>query len=215
MVQEWQSRPLERTYPIVWLDALHVKVRTEGRVRNRAVYCILGINDDGQKDLLGLYLGENEGAKFWLHILSDLRDRGVEDILICCIDNLKGFAEAIETVFPKAIVQLCIVHQIRNSLKYVYYKDEREFMQDLKKVYKASTLTVSKCAMDSLEAKWGKKYPKVIASWLRNWDRLTSFFEFSPPIRRIIYTTNVIESFNKQLRKVTKTKGALPMKKHS
>ena len=210
MVQQWRSRPLEEVYPIVWMDALHVKVRTEGRVRNRAVYCIIGLNDEGMKHLLGIYLGENEGAKFWLQVLSDLRDRGVEDILIACIDNLKGFAEAVEAIFPETIVQLCVVHQIRNSLKYVYFKDEREFMKELKKVYKAPTLKAAEQKMDALEEKWGKKYPKVIASWRNNWLRLTSYYEFSPPIRRIIYTTNIIEGFHRQLRKVTKTKGAFP-----
>ena len=210
LVQQWRSRPLESLYPIVWLDALHVKVRIEGRVRTRAVYCILGLNDEGQKTLLGLYPGESEGARFWLQILSDLRDRGVEDILIACIDNLKGFAEAIETVFPRTIVQLCIVHQVRNSLKYIPFKNERAFLSDIKKVYKAKTLNEAEQQMDLVEEKWGNNYPKVISSWRNNWLRLTSFFEFSPPIRKIIYTTNIIEGFHRQLRKVLKTKGALP-----
>lgn len=207
-VQEWRSRPLEAVYPFIWMDALHVKIREEGRVRTRAVYCVLGVNEDGMKDLLGLYIGENEGAKFWFGVLSDLRDRGVEDILICCIDNLKGFAEAVETAFPRTIVQLCVVHQIRNSFNYVNWQDSHELMRDLKRVYKASTLTAASVAMDEFEAKWGKKYPKVIQSWRRNWDRLMAYYEFSPAIRRMIYTTNIIESFHRQMRRVIKTKGA-------
>lgn len=208
LVQEWRNRGLEEVYSFIWLDAMHVKVRTDGRVRTRAVYCVLGVNRDGIKDLLGIYLGESEGAKFWLHVLNDLKERGVEDILIACIDNLKGFAEAVETVFPKTIVQLCLVHQVRNSLRMVNSKEKKEFIRDLKRIYKGATLQGAEKAMDEFEDKWGKEYPMVVRSWRRNWDRLVSFYEFSAPIRRIIYTTNIIEGFHRQLRKVTKTKGA-------
>lgn len=209
-VKAWQSRSLEAVYPFVWMDAIHLKIRTDGRVRTRAVYCVLGRTTEGIQELLGIYIGENEGAKFWLGVLSDLRDRGVEDIFIACIDNLAGFGDAVESVFPKTIVQLCIVHQIRNSFRFIASKESREFLKDLKTVYKADTLGGAEIAMDQLEEKWGVKYPKVIGSWRNNWDRLTAYFEFHPAIRRIIYTTNIIEGFHRQLRKVLKTKGAFP-----
>jgi len=208
LLQEWRNRPLEAVYPIVWLDAIHYKVRQEGRVVSKAVYCIIGLNQEGYKELLGLYIGENEGAKFWLQVLTDLNSRGLEDIFIACIDNLSGFAEAIESLYPQTEVQLCIVHQIRNSRKYIAYKDVKAFMQDLKKVYQASTKELAERNLDKLETSWGQKYPVVIKSWRNNWDRLSHYFQYAYPIRRVIYTTNIIEGFHRQLRKVTKTKGA-------
>ena len=207
MVQEWQNRPLESVYPIVWLDAVHFKVRQDGVVINKAIYSIIGVNQHGYKEVLGLYLGENEGAKFWLRVLSDLEQRGVEDILIACIDNLKGFAEAIETVYPKAAIQLCIVHQIRNARKYLNWKDLKEFNSDLKKVYKANSIDEAEVALDELDKMWGEKYAHVIKSWRSNWVRLTVYFDYPKEIKRLIYTTNPVESFHRQLRKITKTKG--------
>lgn len=208
LVQEWRSRPLEQVYPFVWLDAIHYKVRHEGRVINRAVYCMIGLNQEGYKELLGMYIGENEGSKFWLQVLTDLQNRGVEDIFIACIDNLTGFADAIESIFPNTEVQLCIVHQIRNSQKYLSYKDVKPFMKDLKPVYQASTKEQAERLLDQLEANWGDKYPKVIDSWRKNWPRLSNYFQYSKEIRRIIYTTNIIEGFYRQIRNVTKSKGA-------
>ena len=208
LLQEWRSRPLEAVYPIVWLDAIHYKVRQDGRVVTKAVYCILGVNQEGYKELLGLYLGENEGAKFWLQVLTDLQTRGVEDVFIACIDNLKGFPEAIESIFPQTEVQLCVVHQVRNSRKYLAWKDTKAFMADLKQVYQASTKELAERNLDKLENNWGQKYPKVIESWRRNWDRLSNYFQYAREIRKVIYTTNIIEGFHRQLRKVTKTKGA-------
>lgn len=209
-IKEWQARPLEPVYCIVWLDAMHYKVKDEGRIVARAVYHILGINTEGRKELLGMYVSESEGANFWLSVLSDLRNRGVEDVLIASIDNLKGFAEAIQTVFPKAEVQSCIVHQIRNSLKYVASKDQKPFMSDLKEVYRASTQELAEQQLDTLEQKWGKKYPLVVNSWRNNWVKLSTYFKYDPAIRKLIYTTNTIEGFHRQVRKVTKTKGAFP-----
>lgn len=209
-IKEWQARPLESVYCIVWLDAMHYKVKDEGKIVSRAVYHILGINSEGRKDLLGMYVSESEGATFWLGVLSDLRTRGVEDILIACIDSLKGFADAIQSTFPKAEVQSCIVHQIRNSLKYVASKDQKPFMADLKEVYRAATKELAEQQLDVLDQKWGKKYPLVINSWRSNWDKLSTYFKYDPVIRKLIYTTNTIEGFHRQVRKVTKTKGAFP-----
>lgn len=208
LIQEWRSRPLERVYPFVWLDAIHYKVRHEGRVVNRAVYCILGLNQEGYKELLGMYIGENEGAKFWLQILTDLQNRGIEDIFIASIDNLQGFAEAIEAIFPQTEVQLCVVHQIRNSQKYLSYKDVKPFMKDLQGVYRAATKEQAERSLEQLAANWGQRYPKVIESWRKNWPRLSNYFQYVKEIRRIMYTTNIIEGFHRQLRAVTKTKGA-------
>ena len=208
LIQEWRNRPLEAVYPFVWLDAIHYKVRHEGRVVTRAVYCIIGLNQDGYKELLGMYIGENEGAKFWLQVLTDLHNRGVSDIFIACIDNLQGFAEAIESIFPQAEVQLCVVHQIRNSHKYLSHKDVKAFMKDLQGVYRATTKELAERHLDQLAANWGARYPKVIESWKKNWPRLSSYFQYNKEIRRIMYTTNIIEGFHRQLRTVTKTKGA-------
>lgn len=207
-VKEWQSRPLEDLYTIVWLDAMHYKVKEDHRMISHAVYNIIGIDRHGYKTLLGMYVSQNEGANFWLSVLTDLQNRGVKDILIACIDNLNGFPAAINTVFPQTEIQTCVVHQIRNSLKYVASKDQKAFMADLKPIYKADTLEQAELRMDDLEAKWGKKYEKVIESWRNNWPKLTSYFRYDAPIRRLIYTTNTIEGFHRQVRKVTKTKGA-------
>jgi len=208
LIQDWRNRPLEAVYPFVWLDAIHYKVRHEGRVVSRAVYCIIGLNQEGYKELLGLYIGDSEGSKFWLHVLTDLQNRGVEDIFITCIDNLQGFAEAIESVYAQAEVQLCIVHQIHNSHKYLSYKDVKAFMKDLQGIYKASTREQAERNLDQLEANWGDRYPKVIESWRRNWPRLYNYFQYNKDIRRIMYTTNIIEGSHRQLRSITKTKGA-------
>lgn len=208
LVKEWQARPLDSVYPFVWMDAMHYKVKEEGRVAARAIYTILGLNQQGCKEVLGIYLSETEGANFWLSVLSDLSNRGVQDILIACIDGLKGFSEAINTIFPKTEVQLCVVHQIRNSLKYVASKDQKDFLKDLKLVYKAATRDLAEQKLEELAENWGKKYPIVIKSWRANWDKLANYFKYPPDIRRIIYTTNVIEGFHRQIRKVTKTKGA-------
>jgi len=209
-VKEWQARPLASIYPIVWLDAIHYKIRENGKVAGKAVYTILGVNLEGRKEVLGLYISEHEGANFWLQVLTDLSNRGVKDILITCVDGLKGFPEAIETIFPNTEVQLCVVHQIRNSLKYVGSKNQKEFMADLKRVYKASTKDLAASELDILADKWNDKYPIVITSWRNNWERLSVFFKYPEDIRRVIYTTNTIEAVHRQFRKLTKTKGAFP-----
>lgn len=209
-VKEWQARPLEAIYPIVWLDAIHYKIREDGKVLNKAVYTILGVNLEGRKEVLGLYISENEGANFWLQVLTDLSNRGVNDILIACVDGLKGFPEAIEAIFPATEVQLCVVHQIRNSLKYVGSKNQKEFMVDLKRVYKAANRDLAESELDALVGKWNDKYPIVIKSWRNNWERLSQYFKYPEDIRRIIYTTNTIEAVHRQFRKLTKTKGAFP-----
>ena len=206
-IKQWQSRPLESVYAIVWLDAMHFKVKEEGKFRSKAFYTILAVNCDGKKELLGLYLSENEGANFWLQVLTDLKNRGLEDILIACIDNLKGFPEAIASIYPSCEIQTCIIHQIRNSLKYVASKNQKEFMQDLKLVYKADTKEIAETELDNLEEKWINKYPIVIKSWRNNWSCLSTYFDYTPEIRRLIYTTNTVEGFHRQIRKVTKTKG--------
>lgn len=209
-VREWQSRPLESVYPIVWLDAIHYKVREGGKVVTRAIYNVLAINAEGYKDLIGMYVSESEGAKFWLSVLTDLKSRGVRDILIACTDNLSGFSEAILSIFPQTEVQSCIIHQIRNSLKYVASKDKKAFMQDLKPVYQAPNKSLGEQALLKLEQVWGKKYPVVIRSWNVNWDRLSTFFQYDESIRKLIYTTNAVEGYHRQTRKVTKTKGVFP-----
>jgi len=207
-IREWQSRPLERLYAIVWMDAIHFKIREDGKVITKAVYSVLGVNMKGQKEVLGLYLGHNESATFWLQVLNDLNQRGVEDMLIASIDNLNGFAEAIENIFPKSEVQLCVIHQIRNSMKYIPWKNYREFMKDLKKVYQAGTLELAEFYLDELDQKWGEKYPVVIKSWRSNWSRLSQYFKYPEQIRRLIYTTNTVEGYHRMVRKITKTKGA-------
>lgn len=209
-VKEWQNRPLDEVYPIVWLDAMHYKVRDGGKVVSRAVYNILAINKEGRKELIGMYISESEGANFWLSVLTDLKNRGVNDILIACTDNLKGFSEAILSIFPETEIQKCVIHQIRNSLKYVASKDQKPFMKDLKKVYQSPTKSQAETELLNLEQVWGKKYPIVIRSWNENWDELTTYFSYDTHIRKLIYTTNAVEGFHRQIRKVTKTKGAFP-----
>ncbi|MEL6733636.1 MAG: IS256 family transposase [Bacteroidota bacterium] len=208
LLEEWRTRPLESVYPFVFMDAIHYKVREEGRVITKAVYGIIAVNQEGYRDLLGLYIGQHESAKFWMQVLTDLQSRGLEDILIASVDNLTGFVEAIEAIFPKTDIQLCIVHQIRNSKKYLAYNDTKEFMADLKTIYQASTRDKAEHALNRLEQKWNKQYPKVIDSWRRNWDNLSLMFNYSPMIRKVMYTTNAIEAFHRQLRRVTKTKGS-------
>jgi putative transposase len=210
LIKEWQSRPLDELYCIVWMDAIHYKVKDQGKVKSRAVYNILGINKEGNKDLLGVYVSENEGANFWLSVLTDLNNRGIKDILIACIDNLNGFEQAITSIFTKTEVQSCIVHQIRNSLKYVASKDQKIFMAELKPVYKAATKELAELNLADFADKWGKKYPVVIKSWQDNWHKLSTYFKYTEDIRRIIYTTNTIEGFHRQVRKVTKNKGVFP-----
>lgn len=210
LINEWQSRPLDRVYPIVYLDAIHFKVRKDNRIVNKAAYSVLGINMAGQKDILGIWIGENESASFWLGVCNDLKNRGVEDILIACKDGLSGFSEAISTVFPKTEIQLCVIHQIRNSLKYVSYKEQKVLMADLKKVYQALTLEEAEFAFEEFKEKWGKKHPVIIRSWESNWLELTTYFNYPYDLRKIIYTTNIIEGYHRQLRKVTKTKNAYP-----
>jgi len=209
-VKEWQDRPLEPLYCMVWLDCMHYKVKVDGKVTSRALYNILGVNKQGYKEILGIYVSESEGARFWLEVLTNLQNRGVKDILIASIDNLNGFSEAIASIFPYTEVQSCIVHQIRNSLKYIPSKNQKEFMKDLKLVYKADTKEIAELRLEELEDKWEAKYPLVIASWKNNWYKLSTYFEYSEQIRRLIYTTNPIEGYHRQVRKVTKTKGAFP-----
>ena len=208
-LRQWQSRPLDAIYPIVWLDAIHYKVRNKdtGLYRNQAVYTILAVNTEGHKELIGLYLSESEGAAYWLNVLTDLNNRGVQDILIACVDGLKGFPEAIAAVFPDTEVQHCVIHQIRNSLRYVGSKHHKAFMADLKPVYRAATLTLAEAALDELEVKWGDQYPLVIKSWRNNWPTLSAYFKYPAEIRKAMYTTNAVEAVHRQFRKLTKTKG--------
>lgn len=207
-MNEWRSRPLDAIYAFVYMDCMHFKVREGGSVVTRAIYNILAVNLQGKKDLIGMYVSENEGAKFWLSVITDLKNRGVEDILITCVDGLKGFPEAIHAVFPKTEIQTCVVHQIRNSLRYIVEKDKKPFMVDLKLVYQASNTEEGYENLIKLDEKWGKKYPLPIKSWYANWDTLSTFFKYDTHIRKIIYTTNIVEGFHRQVRKVTKTKGA-------
>lgn len=207
---EWQNRTLDKVYPIVYLDALYFKVRSNGKIVNKAVYICLGYNMQGYKEILGSWVDEAEGAKFWLKICNDLKNRGVKEILIACMDGLKGLPEAIKTVFPSVNIQTCIVHQIRNSFKYIASKDKKEFMHDLKCVYKSATEELALAQLDNLKEKWGDKYAIVLDSWYNNWSELSTFFNFSPEIRKMIYTTNTLEGFNRQIRKYTKTRTIFP-----
>ena len=209
-VRAWQGRPLDAVYPIVYLDAIHVKLRASGHVQNQAVYLALAIDLEGQKELLGLWVGEAEGAKFWLSVLTELRNRGVEDILIACVDGLKGFPEAIESVYPKSQIQLCIVHMVRNSLRYVGWKERKTVARDLRAVYSAATLEAGEQALESFCEKWDGRFPTIGKLWHQRWTNLSPFFAYPEAIRRVIYTTNAVESINAQLRKVTKKKGAFP-----
>ena len=210
LVKEWQNRPLEQIYAVVFLDAIHYHVRSEGHVVKKAVYIALGIDMEGHRDVLGMYVGENESAKFWLTILNSLKNRGVEDILIACVDGLSGFPQAIEAAYPETEVQQCIVHQIRNSTRYTSYKDLKKLMTDLKCVYAAQSEELALEALESFKAKWNDKYPKIYKSWHDHWPLLSTYFKYPEPVRRLIYTTNSIEAFNRQLRKVTKNKGVFP-----
>ncbi|ADZ42861.1 putative transposase [Yersinia enterocolitica subsp. palearctica 105.5R(r)] len=209
-LKQWQQRPLEAVYPFVWLDAIHYKIRENGRYQSKAVYTVLALNLEGKKEILGLYLSENEGANFWLSVLTDLQNRGVNDILIACVDGLTGFPEAINSIYPDTEVQLCVIHQIRNSIKYVASKHHKAFMADLKPVYRAVSKEAAETALDELEEKWGQQYPVVLQSWRRKWENLSHYFRYPATIRKVIYTTNAIESVHRQFRKLTKTKGAFP-----
>ncbi len=206
-LQAWRERDLETIYPIVWLDAIHYKIRENGRYVSKAIYTLLGLNIEGKKDLLGLYLSDQEGAHHWLSVLTDLHNRGVKDILIACVDGLKGFPEAIESIYPDTEIQHCIIHQVRHSMKYVASKNQKAFMADLKCVYKAATLNAAEIALDELEAKWGDKYPLVIKSWRSKWTTLSAYFKYPDYVRTAIYTTNAVEAVHRQFRKLTKTKG--------
>lgn len=207
---EWQNRMLDEIYPIVYLDAMYFKVRSNGKIVNKAVYICLGYTLEGYKDILGIWVDEAEGAKFWLSICNDLKNRGVKKILIACMDGLKGLPQVIKTVFPTVDIQTCIVHQIRNSIKYIASKDKKAFMKDLKEVYKATTEELALVQLDNLKEKWGSNYGMVIDSWYNNWNNLDTFFKFSPQIRKLIYTTNVLEGFNRQVRKFTKVRTIFP-----
>ena len=207
---EWQNRMLDKIYPIVYLDAMYFKVRSNGKIVNKAVYICLGYTMEGYKDILGLWVDEAEGAKFWLGICNDLKNSGVKEILIACMDGLKGLPQAIQTVFPSANIQTCIVHQIRNSIKYIASKDKKSFMKDLKEVYKAATEELALAQLDKLKETWGNSYGMVIDSWYNNWNNLSTFFDFSPRIRKMIYTTNALEGFNRQVRKYTKSRTIFP-----
>lgn len=209
-LQAWRERELDAIYPIVWLDAIHYKIKEDGRFVNKAIYTLLGLTIEGKKELLGLYLSDTEGAHHWLSVLTDLHNRGVKDILIACVDGLKGFPEAIASIYPNTEIQLCIIHQIRNSMKYVASKNQKEFMEDLKCVYKAATKNAAEIALDALEKKWGDKYPVVIKSWRSKWDLLSNYFKYPDYVRTAIYTTNAVEAVHRQFRKLTKTKGGFP-----
>ena len=209
-INEWKNRPLEPIYPFVFLDAIHYKVREDGQIKNKAAYVVLGVTLDGFKDILGIWIGENESSKFWLGVLNDLKNRGVDDVLIFSVDGLTGLKEAIQVAYPNAEIQRCIIHQLRNSFKYVSYKDLREFANDFKEVYKAVNEEEGYQKLLNLEEKWGKKYPYAIKSWDMNWDVLSPFFKYPIEIRKIMYTTNIIEGLHRQFRKVTKTKSVFP-----
>jgi len=210
VIKQWQNRPLAEVYTVVFLDAIHYKVRLDGHIVKKAAYMVIGIDIEGQKDVLGIWIGENESAKFWLNVLNELKNRGVKDILILSVDNLSGISEAVAASFPDTQVQKCVVHQIRNSTKYVSYKDLKKFTADLKPIYKAVSEEEGLRALDNFEQTWGKKYPLAIKSWRNNWAEISTFFRYPEEIRKIIYTTNIIESYHRQLRKVTKSKSIFP-----
>ena len=210
VVREWQSRPLEEVYAVVFMDAIHFHVRSEGQIVKKAVYIAIGINMDGLKEVLGMWVGENESAKFWLSVMNGLKNRGLQDILIACVDGLTGFPAAIEAVYPKTEIQQCIIHQIRNTTRFVSYKDIKALMADLKKVYAAIDEQTALSELENFDEKWGTKYPKIAISWRDNWANLSTYFKYPQEVRTLIYTTNAIEGFNRQLRKVTKNKGVFP-----
>ncbi len=209
-IKQWQIRPLEAVYFVVWMDGISLKIRSNGKIINKTIFLVIGLNNQGMKEVLGMWINETESASFWLNVLTDLKARGVEDILIACTDNLKGFTDAIRSIFPKTITQLCVVHQIRNSARYVVWKDKKEFMVDLKAVYDAPNREAAADALNAFESKWGKKYGYAVQSWRNNWDDLTYYFDFPQEVRRIIYTTNVIESLNSGIRKYTRSKNIFP-----
>ena len=209
-IQEWQSRPLAPVYALIFLDAVHFKVRQDGRIVSKAAYIMIGVDLEGMKEVLGIWIGEAESAKFWLSTLSEIKSRGTQDVLLCCTDNLTGFSEAIKAVYPGALIQKCIVHQVRNSLRFVSYKDAKAVVAGMRAIYTSASEKLALVALDAFEGEWGAKYPLVIASWRRNWSELVTFFEFAPELRRLIYTTNMIEGFHRQLRKVTKGKSVFP-----
>lgn len=210
MLKEWQNRPLQNVYAVAFLDAIHFKVRQDGQIVNKAAYMVVGIDLDGNKDVLGIWIGENESAKFWLSVLNELKNRGVSDILIVCVDNLTGFTEAIAACYPEAEVQKCIVHQIRNSIRYVSYKDVKKITAALKPIYTAPSEAAAVEELEQFEQAWGQKYPLIVRSWRNNWAEIATFFKYPPEIRKIIYTTNMIENYHRQLRKVTKGKSIFP-----
>lgn len=210
LVKEWQSRPLEEIYAVVFMDAIHFHVRSEGRIIKKAVYVAIGINMEGFRDVLGMWIGENESAKFWVSVMNDLKNRGVEDILIACVDGLTGFPSAIAAVFPKTELQQCIIHQIRNTTKFVSYKDLKALMADLKRVYTSPNEEGALFELEMFDEKWGGKYPKIAISWRNNWANLSTYFKYPQEVRTLIYTTNLIEGFNRQMRKVTKSKSVFP-----
>lgn len=209
-IKEWQNRPLESIYPFIFMDAIHYKVREDGQIKSKAAYVVLGVNLEGIKEIIGIWIGESESSKFWLGVLNDMKNRGLEDVLIFSVDGLTGLKEAIQAAYPNAEIQRCIIHQLRNSFKYVNYKDLKEFSKDFKEIYKAVNEEEAYLKLEKLEEKWGKKYPYAIKSWEMNWDVLSPFFKYPSDIRRIMYTTNIIEGFHRQLRKVTKTKSIFP-----
>jgi len=209
-VKEWQNRPLDEIYPILYLDALHVKVKDQGQVINKAVYLAVGINMEGKKEVLGFWIEKTEGSKFWLQVVTELKNRGVRDIFIACVDGLKGFPEAIRAVYPKTEIQLCIVHMVRNSLKFVSYKDRKNIATDLKEIYHSSTVELAEKALETFSSKWDSKYPTISQSWKNNWANIIPFFAYPPEIRKVIYTTNAIESLNMTLRKILKTRASFP-----
>jgi putative transposase len=209
-VTAWQSRPLDALYPIVYLDCIHVKVRDAGAVRIKAVYLVLGVNLQGEKELMGIWIAQTEGAKFWLQVITELKNRGVQDIFIACVDGLKGFPEAIATVFPKTAVQLCIVHLVRNSLNYVSWKKRKQVAADLRTIYQSVTVAEGEQRLEEFDAKWGAEYPAIIQSWRRHWSNIITFFDYPPDIRKVIYTTNAIESINMSLRKISKNRSSFP-----
>lgn len=206
-VTEWRNRPLDKVYPIAFIDGFVAKCRLDGRVSNRAVYVIYGITMEGQKEVLGLYIGENEGAKFWLQVLTELKNRGVEDIFILCADGLKGLPESVEAAFPRATFQTCIVHMVRHSLNYVPYQEKKAVAEDLKKIYQSSTQELASQALDEFELTWGDKYPAIVRSWRQNWEKITPFLDFPIEVRKVIYTTNIVESLNATLRKSVRNRG--------
>jgi putative transposase len=210
LIKEWQNRPLQGVYAVVFLDAIHFKVKQDGAIVNKAAYMVIGIDLDGNKDVLGMWIGENESAKFWLSVLNELKNRGVQDILITCVDNLTGFTQAISACYPNTEIQKCVIHQIRNSTRYVSYKDLKKVTADLKPIYKAATEDLALLELDRFEETWGAKYPLIIRSWRNNWSEISTFYKYPPEIRKLIYTTNMIESYHRQLRKVTKGKSIFP-----